>query len=75
MAVSYNGGEAGKNHRPVASHYQTLSHNEVHIAMNRVQTPLVVICTDSAQVHVVVNACILIMITMTVVIFIRSFPH
>jgi len=31
--------EAGENHWPVASHYQTLSHNEVHIAMNRVQTP------------------------------------
>ena len=40
-------GEPGENHRPVASHWQTLSHNLyiLHLAMNGVRT-LVVIGTD-----------------------------
>jgi hypothetical protein len=28
-------GETGENHRPVASHWQTLSHNVVHLALQR----------------------------------------
>jgi hypothetical protein len=29
MAVSFIGGVPGENHRPVTSHWQTLSHNVV----------------------------------------------
>ena len=28
--------ETGENHRPVASHWQTLSHNVVHLAMSEI---------------------------------------
>jgi hypothetical protein len=28
----------GENHRPVASHWQTLSHNVVHLALNEIRT-------------------------------------
>ena len=28
----------GENHRPVASHCQTLSHNVVHLALSGIQT-------------------------------------
>jgi hypothetical protein len=31
-------GVPGENHWPVASHWQSLSHNVVHLAMNRVRT-------------------------------------
>jgi hypothetical protein len=38
--------KTGENHRLVASHWQTLSHN-IHIAMSWIRTTtLVVICTD-----------------------------
>jgi hypothetical protein len=30
--------EPGKNHRPVASHWETLSHNVVHIALIEIRT-------------------------------------
>jgi hypothetical protein len=30
--------ETGENHRPVASHWQTLSHNVVHLALIEIQT-------------------------------------
>ena len=28
----------GENHRPVASHWQTLSHNGIHLALIEIQT-------------------------------------
>ena len=31
-------GETGENHRPVASHSQTLSHNVVHLALIEIRT-------------------------------------
>ena len=31
-------GVPGENHRPVASHRQTLSHNVAHVAMNGIRT-------------------------------------
>jgi len=34
LLVEETGGH-GENHRPVASHWQTLSHNVVHIALDR----------------------------------------
>ena len=34
-------GEPGKNHRPVASHWQTLSHNVVHLALLEIRTHLI----------------------------------
>jgi hypothetical protein len=30
--------ESGENHRPVASHWQTLSHNVVHLALIEIRT-------------------------------------
>jgi hypothetical protein len=30
--------EPGENHRPVASHWQTLSHNVVHLALIKIRT-------------------------------------
>jgi hypothetical protein len=30
--------ETGENHRPVASHWQTLSHNVVHLDLIEIQT-------------------------------------
>ena len=39
----------GENHRPVASHWQTLSHNGIHLALIEIQThkhQWVVIGTD-----------------------------
>jgi hypothetical protein len=39
--------EPGENHRPVASHSQTLSHNVVHLALIEIRTPAsVMIGTD-----------------------------
>jgi hypothetical protein len=38
VAVSFIGEGPGENHRPVASHRQTLSHNVVHLALNGVRT-------------------------------------
>jgi hypothetical protein len=35
VSVSFNG---GGNHRPVASHWQILSHNVVHLALIKIQT-------------------------------------
>ena len=37
LLVEETGGP-GKNHRPVASHRQTLSHNVVHLALIEIQT-------------------------------------
>ena len=31
-------GVHGENHWPVANHWQTLSHNQVHLAMNGIQS-------------------------------------
>jgi hypothetical protein len=31
-------GEPGENHRPAASHCQTLSHNVVYLALSRIRT-------------------------------------
>jgi hypothetical protein len=31
----------GENHRPVVSHWQTLSHNVVHLALIKIQIPSV----------------------------------
>jgi hypothetical protein len=31
-------GVPGENHRPATSHWQTLSHNAVHLALNSIQT-------------------------------------
>jgi hypothetical protein len=31
-------GGLGENHRPVASHWQTLSHNVVHLALIEIRT-------------------------------------
>ena len=31
-------GKSGENHRPVASHWQTLSHNVVHLALIEIRT-------------------------------------
>jgi len=31
-------GGPGENHRPIASHWQTLSHNVVHLALIKTQT-------------------------------------
>ena len=40
-------GGPGENNRPVASHWQTLSHNVVHLAWARFEvTTSVVMCTD-----------------------------
>ena len=39
-------GIPGENHRPVASHWQTLSHTVVHLALRFELTTSVVICTD-----------------------------
>jgi hypothetical protein len=39
MTVSFIG---GGNHRPVASHWQTLSHNVVHLALSRIRTSMVI---------------------------------
>jgi hypothetical protein len=41
VVVSFIGGglrETGENYRPVASHWQTLSHNVVHLALVEIQT-------------------------------------
>jgi hypothetical protein len=40
MVVNFIGGGPGENHRPVASHWQTLSHNVnvVHLALLEIQT-------------------------------------
>ena len=52
LVVSFIGGgkqSAGENHRPAASHWQTLSHNvvSVHLIWAEFElTMLVVICTD-----------------------------
>jgi hypothetical protein len=49
VAVSYIGGGPGENHRPVASHWQTLSHDVVHLALIEIRThhnASVVIGTD-----------------------------
>ena len=37
LLVEETGGP-GENHRPVASHCQTLSHNEVHLALIEIRT-------------------------------------
>jgi hypothetical protein len=37
LLVEETGG-AGENHRPVASHRQTLSHNGVHLALIEIRT-------------------------------------
>jgi hypothetical protein len=36
--VSFIGGGPGGKHRPVASHWQTLSHNVVHLALIEIRT-------------------------------------
>ena len=46
LLVEETGGP-GENHRPVASHWQTLSHNIVHFTLIEIRITLsVVICTD-----------------------------
>ena len=37
LLVEETGG-SGENHRPVASHWQTLSHNVVHLALIEIRT-------------------------------------
>ena len=37
LLVEETGGP-GENHRPVASHWQTLSHNDVHLALIEIRT-------------------------------------
>ena len=38
VAVTFIGGGFGEYHRPVASHWQTLSHNVVHLALIEIRT-------------------------------------
>ena len=47
LLVEETGGH-GESHRPVASHWQTLSHNVVHLALIEIRTPTtpVAISTD-----------------------------
>ena len=46
LLVEVTGGP-GENHRPVASHWQTLSHNVVHFTLIEIRITIsVVICTD-----------------------------
>jgi hypothetical protein len=41
-------GGPGENYRPVASHWQTLSHNVVHLALIEMRTHNICgVCTDS----------------------------
>ena len=38
VAISFIGGGPGQNHRPVASHWQILSHSVVHLALIEIRT-------------------------------------
>ena len=40
LLVEETGGP-GENHRPVASHWQTLSHNVVHLALIEIRTHII----------------------------------
>ena len=42
-------GEPGENHRPVASHWQTLSHNVVHLALIEIRTHNISDCIGSCK--------------------------
>jgi hypothetical protein len=46
-------GVSGDNHRPVANHWQTLSHNVdgVHLAMNGIGTDCTGSCTSNGVKH------------------------
>jgi len=38
VAGSFNGGVPGENHRPIARHWQTLSHDGVYLALIEIRT-------------------------------------
>jgi len=38
VLLAEESGGPGENHRPVASHWQTLSHNVVHLALIKIRT-------------------------------------